>query len=145
MPDYINEPDGIEELMPWSEMIRSTCGMPERGTERLTSNKQEWNAPIPLLWELNNWYISTSCLLSAYDYSCQKIDDMLKRRRAIPEKGQRSMRSLYLQCIVAVKFIVKHSEVYSEVEWSFPLLLHCFLLYWMHQQHGNCLDRKSVV
>lgn len=41
MPDYINEPDGIEELMPWSEMIRSTCGMPERGTERLTSNKQE--------------------------------------------------------------------------------------------------------
>ena len=26
------------------------------------------------------------------------------------------MRELYLQCIVAVKFIVKHSEVYSEVE-----------------------------
>ena len=25
MPDYKNEPEGIEELMPWSEMIQQRC------------------------------------------------------------------------------------------------------------------------
>jgi len=29
MPDYINEPEGIEELMPWSEFIQSTCAGPQ--------------------------------------------------------------------------------------------------------------------
>ena len=28
MPDYINEPEGIEELMPWSEFIQATCPGP---------------------------------------------------------------------------------------------------------------------
>ena len=27
MPDYKNEPEGIEELMPWSEMIQQRCRM----------------------------------------------------------------------------------------------------------------------
>ena len=25
MPDYKNEPEGIEELMPWSDMIQQRC------------------------------------------------------------------------------------------------------------------------
>ena len=25
MPDYKNEPEGIEELMPWSDMIQQSC------------------------------------------------------------------------------------------------------------------------
>nr|WP_270271103.1 hypothetical protein [Enterocloster clostridioformis] len=25
MPDYKDEPEGIEELMPWSEMIQQRC------------------------------------------------------------------------------------------------------------------------
>ena len=25
MPDYQNEPEGIEELMPWSDMIQQRC------------------------------------------------------------------------------------------------------------------------
>ena len=25
MPDYKNEPEGMEELMPWSEMIQQRC------------------------------------------------------------------------------------------------------------------------
>ena len=28
MPDYINEPDGIEEMMPWSDFIQATCPGP---------------------------------------------------------------------------------------------------------------------
>ena len=27
MPDYKNEPEGIEELMPWSDMIQQRCRM----------------------------------------------------------------------------------------------------------------------
>ena len=25
MPDYINEPDGIEDMMPWSEFMKGRC------------------------------------------------------------------------------------------------------------------------
>ena len=25
MPDYINEPEGIEDMMPWSEFMRKNC------------------------------------------------------------------------------------------------------------------------
>ena len=25
MPDYINEPDGIEDMMPWSEFMKAQC------------------------------------------------------------------------------------------------------------------------
>lgn len=30
MPDYINEPEGIEELMPWSDFIQATCPGPHK-------------------------------------------------------------------------------------------------------------------
>ena len=29
MPDYKNEPDGIEDMMPWSEFIRVSCSKVE--------------------------------------------------------------------------------------------------------------------
>ena len=29
MPDYINEPDGIEDMMPWSDFIRQNCSKVE--------------------------------------------------------------------------------------------------------------------
>ena len=30
MPDYKNEPEGIEELMPWSDMIQQRCGLNQK-------------------------------------------------------------------------------------------------------------------
>ena len=29
MPDYINEPDGIEDMMPWSDFIQENCSKVE--------------------------------------------------------------------------------------------------------------------
>ena len=33
MPDYKNEPDGIEGMMPWSEFIRVSCSKVEYGNK----------------------------------------------------------------------------------------------------------------
>jgi len=32
MPDYVNEPEGIEDLMPWSDMMKQLCGINEKAT-----------------------------------------------------------------------------------------------------------------
>ena len=32
MPDYVNEPEGIEELMPWSEKMKKLCAINEKST-----------------------------------------------------------------------------------------------------------------
>ncbi len=32
MPDYVNEPEGIEELMPWSEQMKKLCAIDEKST-----------------------------------------------------------------------------------------------------------------
>ena len=31
-PDYVNEPEGIEELMPWSEKMKKLCKINEKAT-----------------------------------------------------------------------------------------------------------------
>ena len=32
MPDYVNEPEGIEELMPWSDKMKKLCAINEKAT-----------------------------------------------------------------------------------------------------------------
>ncbi|WP_278245429.1 transposase domain-containing protein [Oribacterium sp. P6A1] len=32
MPDYINEPEGIEELMPWSDRMQRLCAINKKAT-----------------------------------------------------------------------------------------------------------------
>ena len=32
MPDYIHEPEGIEELMPWSDRMKELCAINDKAT-----------------------------------------------------------------------------------------------------------------
>ena len=32
MPDYVNEPEGIEELMPWSDKMQKLCVINKKPT-----------------------------------------------------------------------------------------------------------------
>jgi hypothetical protein len=39
MPDYQNEPDGIEDMMPWSEFMRARCSKVDKIEKEMEPKK----------------------------------------------------------------------------------------------------------
>ena len=46
MLDYIHEPDGIEELMPWSDKIKKTCTIDTKLSKARMENQRSYDSKL---------------------------------------------------------------------------------------------------